>query len=86
MRRNPSHSDLWISFSVYNDYKKDRQQRKLELIEDVLIFAMAFCFMRGGGLVFFLSFFYITVMLEMQDLSNKTVYMLGIKGTGMAAG
>lgn len=85
MRRNPSHSDLWISFSVYNDYKKDRQQRKLELIEDVLIFAMAFCFMRGGGLVFFLSFFYITVMLEMQDLSNKTVYMLGIKGTGMAA-
>ena len=56
MRRNPSHSDLWISFSVYNDYKKDRQQRKLELIEDVLIFAMAFCFMRGGGLVFFLVF------------------------------
>ena len=42
MRRNPSHSDLWISFSVYNAYIKDRQQRKLEWIEEVLIFAMAF--------------------------------------------
>lgn len=42
-------------------------------------------FVRFQRLVFFVFSSIIVAMLEMRDLSKITVYMLGIKGTGMAA-